>query len=103
MKYLNLSETLSSANVIEMGKNQYSFVSFSLLLPLASPEADGGLYSAGLATASPYQDPGDSHSGQDYAGLDPLDQAAFLGLNFDTDCKYRHIESYLLNTNVCIT
>ena len=76
------------------------------MLPLASPEADGGLYSAGLATASPYQDPGASHSGQDYAGLDHLDhldQAAFLGLNFDTDYKYRHIESYLLNTNVCIT
>ena len=58
------------------------------MLPLASPEADGGLYSAGLATASPYQDPVDYHSGQDYAGLDHLDQAAFLGLNFDTNrCK----------------
>lgn len=58
-------------------------------LPLANSDADGGLYSAGLATASPYEDSTQNQIGTSYfGGIDPMDPASFMGLNFDTNrCK----------------
>jgi len=60
----------------------------SLVPPLA--HSDGGLYSAGLATASPYEDSAQGMHGtnQYFGALDPLDSAALHRLNFDTNrCK----------------
>jgi len=61
----------------------------SLFLPMATPDPDGGLYSAGLATATPYEDSTQNQIGHSYfGGIDHMDPASFIGLNFDTNrCK----------------
>jgi len=66
-----------------------TFLLFSIDLPLSSSDPDGGLYSAGLATVSPYEDSTHRHQTGPYSGLlDPLDPATLLSMNFDTNrCK----------------
>jgi len=78
LKILRIFETLVLTSLL-----------ISCEFPLANSDADGGLYSAGLATASPYEDSTQNPFGANqFGGLDPLISSTFLSLNFDTNrCK----------------